>query len=103
MWAPSVSAAGPPPSVIPAGPYSRSHEVINERRANLGSSISMTTMFEKFNLKYSEIHLKYAEWAPLKRLEGISIDIDEKWKAQDEWNVNEELFRRGMGLEAVRG
>ncbi|KZV59049.1 hypothetical protein PENSPDRAFT_695493 [Peniophora sp. CONT] len=48
----------------------------------------------------SDIH---AKWVPLycfNRLQLISRDIDHMYKGGDEWDIDEVMFRRGMGLEA---
>ena len=52
-------------------------------------------------LAYSAIHEKWVPWTILNRLSSISRFIDHQYKAQDEWHIDEQLFRKGMGIEAV--
>ena len=45
---------------------------------------------------------RWLSWTIHERLHDISRAIDRTYKPQDEWNMNEAKFRKGMAVEAVR-
>lgn len=56
---------------------------------------------ETDSLSDSDIHMKWVHWTCLRRLDHISRAVDHTYKQGDEWEINEEAFRRGMRVELV--
>lgn len=53
------------------------------------------------DLVASDIMSKWIHWYCISRLHLISLDVDALYKPGDVWAINEDMFRRGMRLEAV--